>query len=143
MSGRDQIRPLKNFMSHCAIFSTLDARSGNLFSIDSKHGGVVLLRRRGRFGHWNRSPKFNPAGPMTLESNPSSSFPSTPIPQLLLSPAEAAKALRMSKSKLYQMWKDDPANAPPWIKVGCNRRVSVAALHQWIAAQSSGTKTTH
>lgn len=59
--------------------------------------------------------------------------PPSAVTPLLYSPAEAAKALGMSKSKLYELWRSDPANAPPSFMIGGNRYVSVATLNQWIA----------
>lgn len=58
------------------------------------------------------------------------------VTPLLYSPAEAAKALGMSKSKLYALWKDDPINAPPWFMIGGNRYVSIEALNHWVAERS-------
>ncbi len=74
---------------------------------------------------------------MSLELNPpvqaaSPQDDDPPTPLLLYSPKQTAEALGWSKSKLYALWKDDPANAPPSFIIGGNRYVSISALHQWI-----------
>ena len=57
-------------------------------------------------------------------------------PKLLMSPVEAARALSMSRSKLYGLWASgDPEAAPPFMTIGGQRYVSVARLEHWIAEQ--------
>lgn len=59
-----------------------------------------------------------------------------PIDELmLLKPAEVARKLGWSKSKLYALWRDDPENAPPSFMCGGGRYVSAAELIEWIAAR--------
>ena len=69
---------------------------------------------------------------MPAESN-NSQLALSPIPQLLLSPAETAKVLRMSKSKLYDLWRNDPDNAPPSFYIGGNRYTYFETIKEWIA----------
>lgn len=73
---------------------------------------------------------------MSLQSNLPGQSTSSRVLPLLYSPADAAKALGMSKSKLYALWKDDPDNAPPSFMIGGNRYVSIAALHNWVAERA-------
>lgn len=54
--------------------------------------------------------------------------------QMLLSPADTAQMLGMSKSKLYALWRNEPENAPPAFCVGKNRYCSRASLLEWIIA---------
>jgi hypothetical protein len=54
------------------------------------------------------------------------------ITPLAVRPLEAAKMLRMGKSKLYQLLKD-PDQAPPNYVVGGNRYFPVDGLKAWQA----------
>ena len=122
------------------VFSTYIARSAKILLFDGKAwrghvseaaGSLQIIAKHLPPPAWALE---IPAavGPM-LESNPDHQSP--PIPQLLYSPTEAAKALGMSKSKLYALWKDKPEEAPPSFMIGGNRYVSVEALRRWIATQ--------
>lgn len=56
--------------------------------------------------------------------------------RLLLTPQEVAETLRISRSMVYDLMAKGEL---PSIKLGVNRRVSVAALKRWIAEQEGET----
>ncbi len=60
---------------------------------------------------------------------------STTQPTLLLTPADAAKALAISPRKLWSM---TDAGDIPRIKMGRSVRYSLADLQAWIKEQASG-----
>jgi excisionase family DNA binding protein len=55
---------------------------------------------------------------------------------LLLDLKDAAKVLSMSQRKVWQLAKD---GVLPSLKIGCNRRFSVAALRDWIKSLSTSS----
>lgn len=56
-----------------------------------------------------------------------------PIDELmLLKPAEVARKLGWSKSKLYAAWARDPKNAPPSFPYGGGRYTTVKGLAEWM-----------
>jgi excisionase family DNA binding protein len=57
------------------------------------------------------------------------------VDKLLLRPAEAAEALGISRSKLYQML---AGGQLPVVRVGQTLRVPVRELERWIGARLSG-----
>ena len=57
------------------------------------------------------------------------------VESLLYTPAEAARALKMSRSKVYQMIR---AGEIPSVKIGDSRRVPVNELNAWISARTRG-----
>ena len=50
--------------------------------------------------------------------------------KLLLTPTEAADALGISRSKLYQLLRDGSVSS---VQIGACRRVPAAALHRYVA----------
>jgi excisionase family DNA binding protein len=56
-------------------------------------------------------------------------------PKLLLTPAEAAKALSLNRSTLYGLLMSGAIES---LTVGRARRISVRALEAWIAAKERG-----
>jgi excisionase family DNA binding protein len=60
----------------------------------------------------------------------------TPVAlKLLLTPAEASKALSINRSTLYALL---ASGQLPSLTIGRARRISVRALSEWIAAQERG-----
>ena len=56
--------------------------------------------------------------------------------KLLLKPSEAASAINIGRSKVYEML---ASGELPSIRVGSNIRVPIEALHDWIAAQRTSS----
>ncbi len=55
---------------------------------------------------------------------------------ILLTPDEAAKALRISRSALYQLLARAPDDGGlESIHIGTSRRIPVSSLHDWVARQ--------
>lgn len=52
---------------------------------------------------------------------------------LLLTIAEAAKALRISRSSIYRLFEGGEL---AWVQIGASRRVTSAEIHRFIAAHS-------
>jgi len=67
--------------------------------------------------------------PATTSSTPADLIPLSPIPRLLLSPVEAAAALRISPRLL---WSKTKAREIPAIKIGRLTRYSPSALQGFI-----------
>lgn len=61
-----------------------------------------------------------------------------PIDRLMLKPAEAAEALGVGRTKLYQLVR---ANAIPYRLVGKSIRIPASALRNW--AEASETPAVH
>jgi excisionase family DNA binding protein len=53
--------------------------------------------------------------------------------RLLLTPVEAADALGLSRTRIYELM---ASGELPSVKIGRSRRISVAALHEFIALAS-------
>ena len=56
--------------------------------------------------------------------------------KLLLNPAEVARALGISGTHVYELM---ASGALPSVKIGRSRRITVAALHEFISAISAGS----
>ena len=60
-----------------------------------------------------------------------------PVERLLYRPAEAAEALGVSRSKMYELMNRGDI---PWVLVGHSRRVPVEALRQLIGVATAGPR---
>lgn len=60
-----------------------------------------------------------------------------PVERLLYRPAEAAEALGVSRSKMYELMNRGDI---PWVLVGHSRRVPVEALRQLIGTATTGAR---
>ena len=69
-------------------------------------------------------------GPQDAKAPPGEKYPR--VEPLLYRPAEAAEALRVSRSQLYELMNRGEI---PWVRVGRVRRVPVEALRQLIRAR--------
>lgn len=76
-------------------------------------------------------------GPRNGNPRPEDSRP--PVERLLYRPAEAAEALGVSRSKVYELMN---CGDIPWVLVGHSRRVPVQALRQLIQAARSSARDT-
>jgi len=56
------------------------------------------------------------------------------VPTLLITPTEAAQALRISRTVLFQLLRSNELRS---IKLGRTRRIPIQALHEFIASQVS------
>jgi excisionase family DNA binding protein len=69
--------------------------------------------------------------PGAMEHNP---FTGRPINgRLLRTIAEAAAALRISRSSIYRLF---DAGELAWVQIGASRRVTSAEIHRFIAART-------
>jgi len=66
-----------------------------------------------------------------------SDHPASPGPRLLLTVPEAAAALAISRSKLYELL---TAGTLPSIRIDGSRRIPVTALHAYITTLLSGSE---
>ena len=60
-----------------------------------------------------------------------------PVERLLYRPAEAAEALGVSRSKMYELMNRGDI---PWVLVGHSRRVPVEALRRLIGTATAGAR---
>jgi excisionase family DNA binding protein len=56
------------------------------------------------------------------------------VPTLLCTPSEAAHALRISRTALFQLLRSDELRS---VKLGRARRIPIRTLHEFIASQAS------
>ena len=60
-------------------------------------------------------------------------------PKKLLTPSETARALSISRTTLYELWKRDLASAPEYLTVAGRRYVAVETLDAWLRDQEART----
>jgi excisionase family DNA binding protein len=61
--------------------------------------------------------------------------PNRPWSQMLLSPEEAAKALRISRSKLYELLRSGTIKS---VRIDRLRRIPIQALHEFVESLREG-----